>query len=178
MHCKIKRKHTLWEIDWIWIKMAEYKDVELISPHTFMWKNSHWKLPGDDQRDSCTSKATRKVKAESNQKQRQAIRSGPRRELRGKGRLQRRRPSMRSEQLKLHLGHPSPGVWLREEELPWLFGGSQRLRNGLWETSTQFGNSAKMLLSSQSKVERAEQNHEVDWLHTQMPQWISYPELS
>lgn len=57
--------------------MAECKDVELISPHTFMWKNSHWKLPGDDQRDSCTSKATRKVKAESNQKQRQAVRSGP-----------------------------------------------------------------------------------------------------
>ena len=57
--------------------MAEYKDVEFISPHIFMWKNSHWKLTGDNQRDSCTSKATRKVKAESSQKQRQAIRSGP-----------------------------------------------------------------------------------------------------
>lgn len=83
---------------------------------------------------------------------------------------------MRSEQLKLHLGHPSPGVWLKEEELPWLFGGSEGLRNGLWETSAQFGNSAKMLLSSQSKVERAEQTMRLTGFTHKCPS--EYPTLN
>ena len=45
--------------------------------YIYMWNNSHWKLTGNWQKDSCTTKAIRKIHMELGRKGRKAIRSGP-----------------------------------------------------------------------------------------------------
>ena len=90
--------------------------------YIYMWNNSHWKQTRELQKDSCTTKAVRKIHV--NQGGREKKRSGQ--DLcpwEGTkkivvGTLHRQRSSPESEKLEPHMGQPSSGVQHWEDESP------------------------------------------------------------
>ena len=64
------------------VKMAKEEDMELTSPwqthqkYIYMRNNSHWKLTGNWQKDSCTTEAIKKIHTDLSRKGRETIRSG------------------------------------------------------------------------------------------------------
>lgn len=95
-----------------------------------MWNNPYWKLTVNRQKDSCTTRAIRKVHTWSCKKGKNngVATCIPGIGLRGKGRLHRRRPA-----LQVSSGRHNSGV---PHSSPQLVGELLRLAEGLWEAWT------------------------------------------
>ena len=99
--------------------------------------NSHWKLTGNWQTDSCTTKASRTIHTYLGRKGRK---SGwgmfPWEGTQRKSEITQEDPSLGGEQFKPQIGCPHPGVLWRGGKPPWLVGGLLGLIEGLWEAWT------------------------------------------
>ena len=128
------------------------------SKYIYMWNNSHWKLTGDWQKDSCTTKVVRKIHTKLSRKGREAISLGPVPlgvDSKEKGDYRGRDPPW-----GVSGGCPSLGVQQKEDKPPWLFGGLLGLKGELWKAWTALVKSRQRFAYSQSRAER------VDWEHT------------
>ena len=78
--------------------------------YIYMWSNPHWKLPGTWQKETCKTKAVRKIHTELCRKGKELNRMRPVRmgALREKERLHEWRFAMGSGWLKPLFGHPGP----------------------------------------------------------------------
>ena len=120
-----------------------------------MWNNSHWKLTGEGQKECYTNKAIRKIHREARRKGEMIRICAPARGLRGKGWLQKQRPSG-APGLGSNKGKPRPFAG-------WRTAGTNGAVESLASASEELGNTC-----SWSRKEKADWLPVVSWTKSEL----------